>query len=138
MSSERILLTVFLAAIGLTILFAAFALQQEPGRPSGTKVEDLPLTTQAYEFEPSAQACEEAGGTVRYEYTQDCFSEPAVTDVCRWGVPCFTEHGGFYCRDAKRPYCSCASDAQCPDGFTCEFKRCQRSVPQPYPRPYPL
>lgn len=138
MISERVLLTVFFLAIGLTILFASFALRREPAGPTRQTVEGLSLSNQY--FEPALEACTTAGGTVAYEYTQDCFNEPSVTDVCGFGVPCFTEQKGFYCRDAKRPYCFCASDDQCPDGFSCEYKRCARTVPGPVypPRPYPL
>ena len=128
MPSERNLLIVFLVALALVVGLSSFALRRPVTRTAAVNVEDLPTCSQclAGTAKPSSAQCQDAGGTVRYRRSSECYSEPNVHDVCGFGVPCFTNGHGSTCLDVKEPYCQCEADAQCPDTFYCQFD--QRSV----------
>lgn len=120
MSSER---TIGLSIAGVllaVIALASVAVQRGPELEQ-VVLEDLPTCSTCFDADPSEEACVEAGGTVRYRRSNECFNEPDVHDVCGLGVPCFTDGDGFYCRDVKDPYCHCETDDQCPDAYYCQF-----------------
>lgn len=122
MISERALLIVSAATLALVIGAASFAIQHPSAVPAPLNVEDLPTcTTCADPNEPAPESCVASGGEVRFRSYSECVSEPNVHDVCETGVPCFDGGGGTYCHDVKDPYCHCEADAECPNGFYCQF-----------------
>ncbi|NBS41278.1 hypothetical protein EBS80_01300 [bacterium] len=122
MISERALLVVSATALVLVIGAASFAIRHPSAVPEQLNVEDLPTcTTCGDPNEPAPESCVAAGGTVQFRSFSECVSEPNVHDVCGMGVPCFDQGNGTYCHDVKDPYCHCEADAQCPEGFYCQF-----------------
>lgn len=131
----------FATGLAVIIALAVLAMGRPPASQDAT-LQDLPTHNWNEAFEPTESQCAAAGGEVRYERTNECFSEPSVRDVCGFGVPCIDAGiTGSYCIDEKDPYCSCSSDDQCPDGYTCEKTfapaRCYKPTPDSYP-PKPL
>jgi hypothetical protein len=122
MNSETKILLVFGAALVVVIVLASLALRQPPAEIEQVATADLPdCTTCVDPQEPTIEACLASGGTVKYRRFTECFDQPDVHDACGFGVPCFTNADGYYCRESKDPYCHCESDDQCPDGHYCQF-----------------
>jgi len=142
--SERAILTGFAVAMVACVGVAVLALQQAPKTSPVMAVQDLPLPTSWDAELDMPSDCEASGGTIRYDRSSECFSEPDVSDVCGFGVPCFEERDGFYCRDVKDPYCGCSQDEQCGEGWACDTvgQRCYRvaaNAISPYPlKPLPI
>lgn len=127
MTGETRTLIGFVAALVLVVGLASVAMQKESAAVGTVAVEDLPLCSTCVDgLEPSVEQCVEAGGTVQYRRSNECFSEPDVHDVCGFGVPCFSSGSGFYCRDVKDPYCHCEADSQCPENHYCQFNERSR------------
>lgn len=119
---ERTIGIIMAVALAVVVGLAALAMRRVPTVVQ-LATEDLPeCATCSDAGAPTSQQCADAGGTVAYRRTSECLTEPSVEDVCGFGVPCFAPNdNGFYCRDAKEPYCHCEADDQCPDGFFCQF-----------------
>ncbi|TAK03900.1 hypothetical protein EPO34_01950 [Patescibacteria group bacterium] len=132
--SERRLLLLFVAALAVIAAAATFAIRTAKA-PETVALMELPLATQEPFNRPATEACEAAGGTVRYERVSECFDTPDVHDACSFpGVICFTDGSGATCREARASYCVCATDDQCPSGYECEGpskgeKRCLQTSP---------
>ena len=136
--SERKLLIGFVLLLVMGISAAVLAIQQAKPRPV-TPLDQLPLATHQY-GNPSPDRCQAAGGTVGYDRTTECYSQPEVTDACGFGVPCFIDGNGNYCREVRSPYCVCTKDSQCPSPLVCVGRvggpgRCQASNPSVPPPP---
>ena len=131
-SSERNILIAFVLALALVVAVASFALRVPTAHAPPVNVEDLPLARDHATYGPEWSACEESGGTPRWERISECVQSPSVRDVCGFGVPCFftDDNGGTVCDDAKASYCSCDTDAQCPKGYECPNAG-DRCVPSP-------
>lgn len=137
--SERNLGITGAAVLAVVVIAAVLALRVAPRPTAIVPLEDLPVMPSAYDTDPSPADCEASGGEVRYVRNNQCFSEPDVHDVCGFGVPCFDRGDGYRCVDVKDPYCACADNTQCPDGWTCNLSyatpQCVKAAPVPLPKP---
>ena len=123
MVDERKIFLLFFSAIVLVVALAVLAMRVPPPSTVAvpTDLMSLPVSiSNASQMEPDAAGCEAAGGTVKWERTVDCVTEPDVHDVCGFGVPCVTGGKGARCFDARISYCACAGDAHCPENYRCQ------------------
>lgn len=139
MKEDRALLIGFLFTLAAVIVGASFAINHAQVVPS-LPLNELPLAAPTNNgFDPSAESCQGAGGTVAYERSSECTSVPSVTDACDWGIPCFFVRDEPHCRDVRRAYCACTSTAQCPNGYACDIYgregRCHLIPPAYAPKP---
>ena len=113
----------FLLGMIAIVGFGALASFQTKTIPTPiTDIESLPLAQDLYWDNVTPETCTEAGGTIRYERTSECHSSPNVREFCSPLLLCFDDRQDTTCYDVKRPYCSCVTDDQCPEGYKCDGK----------------
>jgi hypothetical protein len=134
MREDRIILVVGTVALALVIAGATFAIRGSRVQPM-VPVGELPLATPVVGWDPSTESCIQAGGSVEYERSSECYDEPDVTDACNWGIPCFFPYQGTECYDVRRAFCACETSDMCPTGYSCDHGRCHLTTSLPKPQP---
>lgn len=132
MREDRIVLYLGLLAFTVLVVVSVITIQHAT-IPEHIPTQALPIAQPSGTWDPSAGACEQAGGTVVYERTTECTDPISVSDACGYGLLCFFPHESIDCHEARRAVCSCTTTDQCPQGYACDASRChpQALVPKP-------